>query len=50
MIEFFKEFWDFVKVRKKYWLLPILIVLFLFGSLIILSQGTAFAPFIYTVF
>jgi hypothetical protein len=50
MIEFFKEFWDFLKVRKKYWLLPILIVLALFGSLIVLSQGTAVAPFIYTIF
>ena len=50
MLEFFKEFWDFLKVRKKYWLLPILIVLALFGSLIILSQGTAVAPFIYTIF
>ena len=50
MFEFFKEFWDFLKVRKKYWLLPILIVLALFGSLILLSQGTAVAPFIYTIF
>ena len=50
MFEFFKEFWDFLKVRKKYWLLPILIVLALFGSLIVLSQGTAVAPFIYTIF
>jgi hypothetical protein len=50
MIEFLKEFWDFFKVRKKYWLLPILIVLVLFGSLIVLSQGTAVAPFIYTIF
>ena len=50
MIEFFKEFWDFFKVRKKYWLLPNLIVLVLFGSLIVLSQGTAVAPFIYTIF
>ena len=50
MIEFFKEFWDFLRVRKKYWLLPILIVLVLFGSLIVLSQGTAVAPFIYTIF
>ena len=50
MIEFFKEFWFFLKVRKKYWLLPILIVLVLFGSLIVLSQGTAVAPFIYTIF
>jgi len=50
MIEFLKEFWDFLKVRKKYWLLPILIVLVLFGALIVLSQGTAVAPFIYTIF
>jgi hypothetical protein len=50
MIEFFKEFWDFLKVRKKYWLLPILIILVLFGSLIVLSQGTVVAPFIYTIF
>ncbi len=50
MIEFFKEFWDFLRVRKKYWLLPILIVLVLFGSLIVLTQGTAVAPFIYTIF
>jgi hypothetical protein len=50
MIEFFKEFSDFIKVRKKYWLLPILIVLVLFGVLIVLSQGTAVAPFIYTIF
>ena len=50
MIEFLKEFCDFVKVRKKYWLLPILIVLVLFGALIVFSQGTAVAPFIYTIF
>jgi hypothetical protein len=50
MIEFLKEFLDFLKVRKKYWLLPILIVLALFGALIVLSQGTAVAPFIYTIF
>ena len=50
MLEFLKEFWDFLKARKKYWLLPILIVLVLLGSLIVLSQGTAVAPFIYTIF
>ena len=50
MIEFFKEFCDFLKVRKKYWLFPILIFLVLFGFLIVLSQGTAVAPFIYTIF
>ena len=47
---FFKEFWDFIKVRKKYWLMPIFIVLVLLGALIILSQGSAVAPFIYTIF
>ncbi len=50
MIDFIKEFWEFLKVRKKYWLLPIIIVLTLFGILIVLSQGSAIAPFIYTIF
>jgi len=49
-MSFISEFWEFLKVRKKYWLLPIIIVLVLFGGLIILSQGTAVAPFIYTIF
>jgi hypothetical protein len=49
-MSFFIEFWAFIKVRKKYWLLPILLVLVLFGGLIILSQGSAIAPFIYTIF
>ena len=50
MIDFIKEFWEFLKVRKKFWLLPIILVLALFGGLIILSQGSAVAPFIYTIF
>ena len=45
-----KESWKYLKVRKKYWLLPIIIVLVLFGGLIILSQGSVIAPFIYTIF
>ena len=49
-MDFIREFIDFLKVRKKYWLLPILIVLVLFGGLIILSQGSAVAPFIYAIF
>ena len=49
-MEFIKEFWEFLKIRKKYWLLPIIIVLAIFGGLIILSQGSAVAPFIYTIF
>ena len=48
-MNFIKEFWEFIKVRKKYWLLPIIIVLVLFGGLIVLTQGTAVAPFIYTI-
>ena len=50
MIEFIKEFWEFLKVRKKYWLFPIIIMLVIFGGLIVLSQGSAVAPFIYTLF
>ena len=49
-MSFVKEFLEFLKVRKKYWLLPILLVLVLFGALIILSQGSAVAPIIYTIF
>jgi len=50
MLEFIKEFWEFLKVRKKFWLFPIIIVLALFGMLIVLSQGSVVAPFIYTIF
>jgi hypothetical protein len=50
MIDFLREFGEFLKERKKYWLLPILIVLALFGILIVLSQGSVVAPFIYTIF
>ena len=49
-MSFLIEFLKFLKVRKKYWLLPTLLVLVLFGALIILSQGSAVAPFIYTIF
>ena len=49
-MSFLKEFWVFLRVRKKYWLLPILFVLVIFGGLIILTQGSAVAPFIYTIF
>tara|TARA_B110000003_G_C16139255_1_gene334974 strand:+ start:117 stop:266 length:150 start_codon:yes stop_codon:yes gene_type:complete len=49
-MSFLIEFWQFLKVRKKYWLLPILFVLVLFGGLIVLSQGSALGPFIYTIF
>ena len=50
MMSFLKEFWEFLRVRKKYWLFPILIVLALFGALIVLTQGSVVAPFIYTIF
>jgi len=49
-MSFFIEFWEFLKVRKKYWLFPILLVLVLFGGLIVLTQGSAIAPFVYTIF
>ncbi|MDA9136627.1 DUF5989 family protein [Candidatus Pelagibacter sp.] len=49
-MSFIREFWQFLRIRKKYWLFPIIIVLVLFGGLIILSQGSAIAPFIYTIF
>jgi len=49
-MDFIKEFWHSIKIRKKYWLLPILMVLVVFGGLIVLSQGSAIAPFIYTIF
>jgi len=44
------EFWDFLKVRKKWWLAPIVIILLLLGALIVLTEGSAVAPFIYTIF
>jgi hypothetical protein len=44
------ELWEFLRVRKKFWLVPILIMLLVFGGLIILTQGSAIAPFIYTLF
>jgi hypothetical protein len=50
MVSFIRELWAFMRVRKKYWLLPIFIVMALFGVLIILTQGSAIAPFIYTLF
>ena len=49
-MSFIKELWNFMCVRKKFWLLPILIMMALFGALIVISQGSAVAPFIYTVF
>ena len=49
-MSFIKELWNFMRIRKKFWLLPILLILALFGALIVMTQGTAVAPFIYTLF
>ena len=49
-MEFLKEFFRFINVRKKYWLIPIILAILIFGGIIILSQGSAVAPFIYTIF
>ncbi len=49
-MSFIYEFWAFMRARKKYWLAPVLLMMALFGGLIVLSQGSAVAPFIYTLF
>ena len=49
-MSFLAELWDFMKVRKKFWLLPILVMMVLLGGLIVLTQGSAVAPFVYTIF
>lgn len=49
-MSFLTELWTFLRIRKKFWMLPILVMLLLFGGLIILTQGSAVAPFIYTIF
>ena len=49
-ISLLREMWLFMRVRKKFWLLPVILVLFLVGALLIITQGSALAPFIYAVF
>jgi hypothetical protein len=49
-MSFLAELWRFLRVRKKFWLLPLLLMMALFGGLVVLSQGSAVAPFIYTLF
>ena len=49
-MSFLKEMWRYMRVRKKFWLLPLLLVTMLLGGLIVLAQGSAIAPFIYTLF
>jgi hypothetical protein len=46
----FAELWAFMRTKKKFWLLPLIVVLFLFGALMVFAQGSALAPFIYTIF
>ena len=49
-MDIIKDLWGFMRVRKKYWLLPIIMIMLLFGGLIVFSAGSALAPFIYTLF
>lgn len=49
-MELLKELWEFLRVRKKLWLAPIIVVLLILGGLLILAQGSVIAPFIYTIF
>ena len=49
-MDFLLELWTFMRVRKKFWLLPVIVMMTLFGGLVVLSQGSAVAPFIYTIF
>lgn len=50
MLDFLRDLWGFMRERKKFWMAPIIIVMVLLGALIVLSQGSAVAPFIYTLF
>jgi hypothetical protein len=50
MMDFLVEFWRFVRARKKFWLLPVMIIMAILGGIIVLTQGTVFAPFIYALF
>lgn len=50
LLSFLAELWDFMRVRKKFWLLPLVALMLVFGGLVVLTQGSALAPFIYTLF
>jgi len=50
MLELFKDFFMFVRARKKFWMVPLFVILVMLGALVVFSQGSAFAPFIYTLF
>lgn len=49
-MSFIRQIWRFMRIRKKFWLLPILIIMVVFGGLVVLTKGSAIAPFIYTIF
>jgi len=49
-LDFLLELWRFIRARRKYWLVPVLVMLVLFGGLVVLTKGSAIAPFIYTLF
>lgn len=49
-MSFIAELWEFMRERKKFWLLPLVVLMLVFGGLVVLTQGTAVAPFIYTIF
>lgn len=50
MLDLLKDFWDFMRIRKKFWLAPIVVIMLLLGGLLVASQGSVVAPFIYTLF
>ena len=50
MMDFVAELWSFMRIRRKYWLIPIIVMMVIFGGLVILTKGSAVAPFIYTIF
>ena len=49
-MSFLKELWSFLKIRKKFWMIPVIVVILVMGGLLLLAQGSAVAPFIYTLF
>ena len=49
-MDFLTELWAFMRIRRKFWLLPVIVMMAVFGGLVVLSQGSAVAPFIYTIF
>ncbi|NJO01182.1 MAG: hypothetical protein HC880_05305 [Bacteroidia bacterium] len=50
MVEFIQEFWHFLRERKKFWLIPLMLILFIIGLLVVVSSGSVLTPFIYSIF